>query len=179
MESTDGTRLKGFILIMISFINDVTDIFYVLYSNDVTDIFFTFYIRLSDNPLPRRHLRKTLSFLKDTKSCFITSTLIPIFILFLYLDTVIRVLWAGARGGAYGYNSLIPWSFSLLKLSLHIRFPHVFTALRCIFYYLPWLSKTKVSYKKLQCSAVNACGNRMCKLSLNQQGMSPNFLSSK
>ncbi len=29
-----------------------------------------------------------------------------------------------------------------------------------IFYYLPRLSKTKVSYKKLQRNAVNTCGNR-------------------
>jgi len=42
-----------------------------------------------------------------------------------------------------------------------MRFPHCIA----IFYYLPWLSKIKVSYKKLQRNAVNACGNRMCKLS--------------
>jgi len=34
-----------------------------------------------------------------------------------------------------------------------------------IFHELPWLSQTKVFYKKLQRSAVNACGNRMCQLS--------------
>ncbi len=42
-----------------------------------------------------------------------------------------------------------------------MRFPHCIA----IFYYLPWLSKTKVTYIKLQRSGVNACGNRMCKLS--------------
>ncbi len=35
-----------------------------------------------------------------------------------------------------------------------------------IFYYLPWLSKTKVSNKNLQCNVENACGNRMCKRAL-------------
>jgi len=38
-----------------------------------------------------------------------------------------------------------------------------------IFYNLPWLSKTKVSYKKSQRNAENAWGNRMCKLSLNNR----------
>jgi len=42
-----------------------------------------------------------------------------------------------------------------------MRFPHCVA----IFHKLPWLSKTKVFYKKSQRSAVNACGNRMCKLS--------------
>ncbi len=41
-----------------------------------------------------------------------------------------------------------------------MHFPHCVA----IFYNLPWLSKTKVSYKKSQCNVVNACGNRMCKL---------------
>jgi len=40
-----------------------------------------------------------------------------------------------------------------------MRFPHCVA----IFHNLPWLSKTKVIYKKLQRSAVNACGNWMCK----------------
>jgi len=44
-----------------------------------------------------------------------------------------------------------------------MRFPHCVS----IFYYLPWLSQTKVSYEKLQPNAVNACGNRMCKLSFS------------
>jgi len=33
-----------------------------------------------------------------------------------------------------------------------------------IFYYLPWLMKTKVKYRKSQRNAENAWGNRMCKL---------------
>jgi len=41
-----------------------------------------------------------------------------------------------------------------------MHFPHSVA----IFYNLPWLSKTKVRYKKSQCNA--AWGNRMCKLSL-------------
>jgi len=44
-----------------------------------------------------------------------------------------------------------------------MRFPHCIA----IFCYLPWLSKTKVSYKKSQHNEENACGNRMCKISLN------------
>jgi len=43
-----------------------------------------------------------------------------------------------------------------------MRFPHCIA----IFHKLPRLSKTKVFYEKLQLSSVNACGNRMCKLSL-------------
>jgi len=50
-----------------------------------------------------------------------------------------------------------------LKAGLHIQFPHCIV----IFCYLPWLCKTKVSYKKSQSNAVNACGNRVCQLSLN------------
>ncbi len=46
--------------------------------------------------------------------------------------------------------------------SFCMRFRHCVA----IFHYLPWLSKTKVSYKKLQCNAVNPCRNRMCKLIL-------------
>jgi len=42
-----------------------------------------------------------------------------------------------------------------------MRFPHCVA----IFHNLPWLSKTKVIYKKSQRSAVDACRNRMCKLS--------------
>ena len=42
-----------------------------------------------------------------------------------------------------------------------------FTNCIAIFYNLPWLSKTKVNHKKLQGNAVNACRNRMCKLSFN------------
>jgi hypothetical protein len=36
---------------------------------------------------------------------------------------------------------------------------------RCvaIFYNLSWFCSIKVSNKKLQCNAENACGNRMCK----------------
>jgi hypothetical protein len=54
------------------------------------------------------------------------------------------------------------------KLSLHIRFPHAFTRIRlphcvAIFYNLPWFSLIKVSNKKSQRNAENACGNRMCK----------------
>ena len=40
-----------------------------------------------------------------------------------------------------------------------MRFPHCVA----IFHNLPWLSKTKVIYKKSQRSAVNACGNQICK----------------
>ncbi len=50
-----------------------------------------------------------------------------------------------------------------------MRFPHWVA----IFYNLPWLSKTKVSYIKLQCNAVNACGNRMCKLSFKTMCLIP------
>jgi len=42
-----------------------------------------------------------------------------------------------------------------------MRFSHCVA----IFYNLPWLSKIKVSYKKSQRNAVNACRNGMCKLS--------------
>ncbi len=49
------------------------------------------------------------------------------------------------------------------KLNLNIRFLNVFTALRFNFYNFPWFCSIKVSYKKLQCNAENACGNRMCK----------------
>ena len=56
------------------------------------------------------------------------------------------------------------WLLSF-KAHLQIRLPNAFSALHCDFYYFPRLSKTKVSYKKLQRSVVNACGNQMCKLS--------------
>jgi len=46
----------------------------------------------------------------------------------------------------------------------HMRFLHCVA----IFDNLPWLSKTKVSYKKLQRNAVNKFGNRMCKLSFSK-----------
>jgi len=64
---------------------------------------------------------------------------------------------------------------SCLKLSLHIRFPHAFTALRCIFYNLPWFCSIKVSYKKSQRNSENARGNRMCKLSLTPHSKRPIF----
>jgi len=55
--------------------------------------------------------------------------------------------------------------FQTLRLvytsGFRMRFPHCIS----IFHKLPWLSKTKVFYKKSQRSAVNACGNQMCKLS--------------
>jgi len=46
-----------------------------------------------------------------------------------------------------------------------MRFPHCVA----IFYYLPWLNNTKVSYKKLQRNRENACGNRMCKCALKAE----------
>jgi len=58
-------------------------------------------------------------------------------------------------------KSLLSW---VCTSGFHMRFPHCVV----IFYNLPWLSKTKVSYKKSQCNAVNVCGNRMCKLSFKQ-----------
>ena len=58
---------------------------------------------------------------------------------------------------------------------LHMRFPHWIA----IFYYWPWLSKTKVSYKKLQCSVVNACRNRKCKLSFIRQCFLLYFIARK
>ncbi len=61
------------------------------------------------------------------------------------------------------------WWVGGVKAHLHIRFPHAFFALRCNFYNLPWLRKTKVSYKKSQRNAVNACGNRMRKLGFSQK----------
>ncbi len=66
-----------------------------------------------------------------------------------------------------------------LKARLHIRFPHVFTALRWDFYYLHSLNKTKVSNKKSQRNAVNTCGNRMCKLSFNEENRLENEVSSR
>jgi len=45
-----------------------------------------------------------------------------------------------------------------------MHFPHCVA----IFHKLPWLSKTRVIYKKSQRSAVNECRNRMCKLSLRR-----------
>jgi len=47
--------------------------------------------------------------------------------------------------------------------SFRMRFPHCVA----IFYNLPWFCSIKVSYKKSQRNVVNACGNRMCKLSFN------------
>jgi len=47
----------------------------------------------------------------------------------------------------------------------HLVSACVFRSALQFFYNLPWLSKTKVSYKKSQRNAVNACENRMCKLS--------------
>ena len=47
---------------------------------------------------------------------------------------------------------------------LSIPFPHAFSALHCVFYYLPWLAQIKVSNKKTQRNAVNACVNRMLQL---------------
>jgi len=53
---------------------------------------------------------------------------------------------------------------SLIKLSLHIRFPHAFTTLRCNFFYnISWFCSIKVRNKKFQCNVENACRNRMCK----------------
>jgi len=46
-----------------------------------------------------------------------------------------------------------------------MRFPHCVA----IFHNLPWLSTTRVIYKKSQRSAVNACGNRMCKRGLRHE----------
>jgi len=40
----------------------------------------------------------------------------------------------------------------------------VFHIVLQFFYYLTWLCKTKVNYKKLQRNVVNACGNQICKL---------------
>jgi hypothetical protein len=43
----------------------------------------------------------------------------------------------------------------VLKLSLHIRFPHAFTEFHFDFFNLPRFCSTKVSYKKLQYNAEN------------------------
>ncbi len=59
------------------------------------------------------------------------------------------------------------WSIigiGLVKLSLHIRFPHAFFALHCNFFITYNFAQS--SYKKLQRNAENACGNRMCKCAL-------------
>jgi len=79
------------------------------------------------------------------------------------LDRV-RVFWARAE--------LDLLHLCLFKVKLYSYLRHIYTSgfrmhfLHCvaIFYYLPWLSKTKVIYKKLQQNSVN-CGNWMCKLS--------------
>ncbi len=54
-----------------------------------------------------------------------------------------------------------------LKLGLHIRFSYMRLP-HCsgIFYNLPWFCLIKVSNKKLQHNAENACKNRMCKRAL-------------
>ena len=57
-----------------------------------------------------------------------------------------------------------------IKLSCHIRFRHAFSALRCVFYYLPWFADVygkKVISSKTQCNAENTCRNRMWQLDLN------------
>ena len=57
-----------------------------------------------------------------------------------------------------------------LKARLHIRFPHGFTALRCVFKVITFFHRhqqTKVSNKKTQSNAENACGNRMWQLGFN------------
>jgi len=68
---------------------------------------------------------------------------------------------------AYGGSVLGSSQFTLLlqlplKMTLDLK-------VVAIFHNLPWLSKTKVIYKKSQRSAVNACGNRMCKRGLNSR----------
>jgi len=66
-----------------------------------------------------------------------------------------------------GHPSKVP----SLKARLYIWFLHAFSALHCNFYYLPWLRKTKVSYKVSQHSVVNTCRNRMCKLNFKYCGL--------
>jgi len=62
------------------------------------------------------------------------------------------------------YNLNILCALRLVYTSgFRMRFPHCVA----IFHKLPCLSETKVFYKKLQRSAVNACGNWMCKLSFS------------
>ena len=63
---------------------------------------------------------------------------------------------------------LIIWVLILFQngidARLHIPFMHAFTALHCIFYYLPWFVDVygkKVITSKMQCNAENACGNWM------------------
>ncbi len=77
----------------------------------------------------------------------------------------VRVFWARAE--------LDLLHLCLFKVKLYSYLRHIYTSgfrmnfLHCvaIFYYLPWLSKTKVIYKKSQYNSVNACGNWMRKLS--------------
>ncbi len=52
--------------------------------------------------------------------------------------------------------SILSWVYTS---DFRMRFSHCVA----IFYNLPWFSSIKVSNKKLQCNAENACGNRMCK----------------
>jgi len=46
-----------------------------------------------------------------------------------------------------------------------MHLPHCVT----IFYNVPWFCSIKVSNKKLQCNAENACGNRMCERTFTGQ----------
>jgi len=62
------------------------------------------------------------------------------------------------------YSNISPLSL-VYTSGFHMRLPHCIV----IFHNLPWLSKTKVIYKKLQHNAVNAYGNRMCKQGFNYE----------
>ncbi len=57
--------------------------------------------------------------------------------------------------------------FLSFKVDLHIWFPHAFSSLRCDFLLLTLIEQNQGKLKKSQHNEENACGNRMCKISLN------------
>ncbi len=82
----------------------------------------------------------------------------------LVLETRSRRDWCNltAKNTIYVRRSNLSWVYTS---SLHLRYPHCVA----IFYNLPWFWSIKVSNKKSQCNAENACGNQICKHALNNQ----------
>jgi len=69
--------------------------------------------------------------------------------------------WEDLCGNRTLHITHLSWIYTS---SLRMRLPHCFP----IFYNLAWFCSIKVSNKKLQCNAENACGNQMCKRAFNQ-----------
>jgi len=63
----------------------------------------------------------------------------------------------------YLSHRLVIFSSWVYTSGFRMRLPHCIA----IFYNLPWFCSIKVSIKKLQSNAENACGNRVCKCAFN------------